>query len=410
MVVNLHSGVLANHPAFGLSIDFARRAGASGLPLFFFLSAFLITTLLVLEKQKTGKVHIGSFYTRRILRIWPLYFAFISIIFVAGLFFIPFYFNSHSLLSYFLLSANWYIIVAGIPPIAINFLWSISVEEQFYLVWPTLVRNLGLRGIRNFCVALGILSIASTAMLAHTRAPGLHLWFNTLVQMIFFAGGGLMALRMGLRRQEKNVWKGLGGVLSGIFFWVVAEAIAGPHTLFASMRPIHAVGFYVFDCMGCAALLWGFLFLPSRWMRPQLVYLGRISYGLYVFQGISLYVGERWLSRPLKGGLWVLGSLAMTMLLAIPSYEFFEKPFLRLKSRFEFIHSRSIAGSAVSPGGAVEISEIRPYDRSSMPSRSTAVRSSPRPARRPDLAAGHVADPAQTHRPPSASPDHPRQS
>jgi peptidoglycan/LPS O-acetylase OafA/YrhL len=90
--VNLNHGILEHHPSVGRVVTFLDAAGSYGLPLFFFLSAFLITTLLLLEKQKTGEVHLRRFYLRRILRIWPLYFTFLLFSFALGMFWAPVHF------------------------------------------------------------------------------------------------------------------------------------------------------------------------------------------------------------------------------------------------------------------------------------------------------------------------------
>jgi peptidoglycan/LPS O-acetylase OafA/YrhL len=338
--VNLSGGVADHHKAIGHAIAFIARAGEFGLPLFFFLSAFLITTLLLIEKGKTGQVHLRSFYIRRILRIWPLYFGFLTIIFMVGLLWRPAHFSTHALLALFLLSGNWYVIKTGLLPDVILFLWSISIEEQFYLLWPALVRKFSPSRIQVLCIGLAAISIIAITLLAASGSVVFNIWCNTATQMLFFAGGGLLALQVGLVRQQKSAWKAIGALFLGLACWTVADLFRGPRLNFDRTPAAQTCLSYIFVCLGCSALLWAFLHIPQKLLHPKLVYLGRISYGLYIFQGISLVVGERFVQPHLKGGLWLPISLGMTVLLAIPSYEFFEKPFLKLKHRFEFVHSR----------------------------------------------------------------------
>ena len=338
--VNIKSGVLDHHRALGKAIMFLDAAGSYGLPLFFFLSAFLITTLLLLEKGKTGQVHLRNFYVRRILRIWPLYFGFLTLAFAAGLIWRQYHFNAQGLLAFFLLSGNWYVIVAGATPDTINFLWSISVEEQFYLLWPTMVRKLSPGRIQVFCVALALVSLCATATLAVTHSILINIWYNSGPQLLFFAGGGLLALRLGLIRQQKSGWKAAGALVAASGCWIVADLFHGNRLNAEQFPALPAVASYLFICFGCAVFVWAFLHMPKSWLRPKLVYLGRISYGLYVFQGVGLLLGRRFVEPHLRGGIWLLFSLAIIILLAVPSYEFFEKPFLKLKHRFEFVHSR----------------------------------------------------------------------
>jgi peptidoglycan/LPS O-acetylase OafA/YrhL len=118
------------------------RMGEFGVSIFFFLSSYLITELLLREKRDTGTIHVPAFYVRRILRIWPLYFAMIAVGWFCGQFS-----PSHALsfawgASLLLLFTNWYTVGHGYPPGFLFPLWSISVEEQFYLAWPLIVKYL----------------------------------------------------------------------------------------------------------------------------------------------------------------------------------------------------------------------------------------------------------------------------
>jgi peptidoglycan/LPS O-acetylase OafA/YrhL len=338
--VNLKGGVLAHHRALGLAVSFLNSAGSYGLPLFFFLSSFLITTLLLLEKGETGRIHLRSFYIRRVLRIWPLYFGFLTVTYLVGLVWKHGHFSAHALLAFFLISGNWYVIEVGYLAKTMTLLWSISVEEQFYLIWPTCVRSLSPQGIQRFCVFLFFASLSVTALLAASHSTLINIWYNSGAQMIFFAGGGILAVRVGLIRQNKNALQSAAALLVGTGCWLVADAFKWNISNNDLISAVHAVPSYFFMCAGCAAFLWGFLHMPKAALHPKLVYLGRISYGLYVFQGVGLILGSAFIQPYLKGGLWLPFSFVITILLAILSYEFYEKPFLKLKRRFELVHSR----------------------------------------------------------------------
>src|ERR1700692_812453 len=108
------------------------RAGEFGVCIFFFLSSYLITELLLREKRETNTIHIPAFYVRRILRIWPLYFAMIGVGCFYGLFS-----PAHSVslawgAALMLLFTNWYTVGHGYPPGFLFPLWSISLEQKFY--------------------------------------------------------------------------------------------------------------------------------------------------------------------------------------------------------------------------------------------------------------------------------------
>ena len=139
------------------------RAGEFGVCVFFFLSSYLITELLLREKRETNTIHIPAFYVRRILRIWPLYFAMIGVGCFYGLFS-----PAHSVslawgAALMLLFTNWYTVGHGYPPGFLFPLWSISLEEQFYLVWPCIVKYLGpgsLLGISTVLMTMAYLTLA----------------------------------------------------------------------------------------------------------------------------------------------------------------------------------------------------------------------------------------------------------
>ena len=335
-----HTAFLAHHPLAVHVLDRLQWAGSFGLPVFFLLSSFLITTLLLLEKQRTGTLHVRSFYLRRMLRIWPLYLAFIAFCFALGHVWKAEHVTVGFLASYYLISANWYVLAAGFPAATIGPLWSISVEEQFYLVWPAAVRGMTPRGIQNFCLALLVASVGAIWISAARKATFTNLWFDSFVQMIFFAAGGLLALRYGLREQQPSAQRALAGVAVMAAAFLGADALIG-HSESIPIPALRAIPCFLLIAAGASSMLWAFLHMPRRLLFPKLVYLGRISYGLYVFHMLCIEICRHFLASHLRMNGWLLAALLLTITLAVLSYEYFEKPFLRLKHRFELVHSRA---------------------------------------------------------------------
>jgi len=112
-------------------------AGQFGVDLFFALSAYLITRLLLSERATSGELHIGSFYARRILRIWPLYFFFLCLAALLSYWrFLPGAFETRPIyfITFFAFVGNFTCSYLGYPQFFLAPLWSISVEEQFYLL------------------------------------------------------------------------------------------------------------------------------------------------------------------------------------------------------------------------------------------------------------------------------------
>ena len=315
------------------------RACSLGLPLFFCLSAYLITKLLLLERDRTGTVSLPKFYTRRILRIWPLYLSVLALSAAVSVLHGTFHQNALWYVAAVCMLANtvWWIRTTVVH------LWSISIEEQFYLFWPATVARLPNRAL---AAAACLLVVVANAVLAwfgqHHAAHDGRIWANTFVQLQFFAAGILLALS-----HHRAAYAGPPVFLRPLLF-------AGALLLwFVAIRYLHAVGDvgefatgpialccgYLLAALGCVGLMlsvqgW------SRWPQP-VVYLGKISYGLYVFHAMALEVSERYLQRHGQA-ISLLVAFLLTAAVAATSYHFFEARFLRLKERFEVVRSRPI--------------------------------------------------------------------
>lgn len=331
-------------------------AGSFGVCLFFVLSSFLITELLLRERRNTGTVHVRAFYARRILRIWPLYFFFLLFGSLLGHFVPRWQIEAPRLAAFVVLLGNWYVAAFGQTSNPIAPLWSISIEEQFYLTWPWLAKAGGRKAILALSCALLPISWLATDWLAHSRrAPGQAIWYSSLVQFEFFALGALAALLLQGRLPRWRMPARLTIVASAGLLWIAAE---GFFRLRESEPSYGALGYiigYQFVGLGCVLLLAGFLGTPRHFIPRPLIYLGRISYGLYVFHYLCRDMAVALLSGWTRSGIWngrlqvalhnvaVLAiSLLFTITLAALSYRFLERPFLRLKEKFTFIESRAV--------------------------------------------------------------------
>jgi len=327
------------------------KAGMSSLDVFFILSAFLITELLLREKELRGVPDLKAFYIRRLLRIWPLYFFMIAL---AG--FVSIFDRSQPLgwayaLSFLLFAGNWIMVFRGFPRAEIiGPLWSVSFEEQFYLLWPLVVRRASKKNLIR--IAAGLLVLASLArvilLLKHTG--GQPIWYNSFARLDSIACGILLAailhghasLRVGLVTR-------LALLLGGMSAWLIVGLRCG------LLDPVPTllrgvIGFPLMSLGGVAIFLSvlgaaqdGFPFLKHSW----LVYFGKISYGLYAYQFLGLQLSHRLLTRYHYAHSWTLSwlcALAITFSLAMVSFRWLESPFLRLK-RKKFTHIPSGADS-----------------------------------------------------------------
>jgi peptidoglycan/LPS O-acetylase OafA/YrhL len=178
------------------------------------------------------------------------------------------------------------------------------------------------------------------------------IWVNSLVQFQFFALGALLAIALKGRAPKFNRGTRCSFLAAGLLCWLLAAGAFGIKTDTPPPSPASLVFGYVFVAAGCAMLLLAFLGV-SRWLSPKLVYLGKISYGLYVFHMLAIILVGKVLARAGMLESSALGTklahslvfqwaaLTVTILLAVLSYRFLERPFLKMKQRFTVIRSRA---------------------------------------------------------------------
>jgi peptidoglycan/LPS O-acetylase OafA/YrhL len=329
-------------PAIAAWIAAAARAGGFGVDLFFVLSAYLISELLLYEQTARGTIDVRSFYLRRALRIWPLYYAFLAFAVVVAPLVLPRQsLGGRDLAAFTFFGANWACALRGYPQSVAAPLWSVSIEEQFYLVWPLvlwLVPRAKLRWVAVAMIVIANLTRVGLA-LAGTRHPGV--WCNTFARLDPIACGTLAALALHQRRFElapAQRWLlGLAGVAAIV---TVARYFDFEGSVWDPMVICPVVA------AASVAILAATLAVdPQRRLlaRAPMVYLGRISYGLYVFHAFGLALATSWItsSSPVVELLGRSGvALALTLALAAASYRWLERPFLRLKERFSHVASR----------------------------------------------------------------------
>lgn len=329
--------------------------GVYGVPVFFLLSAFLITELLERERELTGGINARAFYVRRILRIWPLYFlVFFGLVFLnhflpgAGA-------NSPGKwLSFMLFSGNWYITFKGWIEYPVNPMWSLSVEEQFYVAIPFLAM-LGRRTLIG--VNLAVLAVAYCVIVHYARGFTPTVWFsgqwtNSFVQFQFFAGGMLLALFLRGRRPDWHIAVRIALFAFAVGLWLVAFTVFGIKADNPQSTVLQSLAGWPLVLGGAAIMLVSLLGTPQRFLPGPLVYLGRISFGLYLthifFYWLVYDKFRPWLTKVTedagipgwRDNIGQLIAFVATVALASLLYRFYETPFLRLKRRFTFVPSR----------------------------------------------------------------------
>jgi peptidoglycan/LPS O-acetylase OafA/YrhL len=323
-------------------------AGAFGVDLFFALSAYLITILLIREEEDRGRIDVKAFYVRRILRIWPLYFFFIAIAAV-----VPFWDKTqhlgwHYIAGYLLLAGNWVYVWLGLPHSIANPLWSVSIEEQFYLFWPVALRRLSRRQLIFAVLCLLLLANIVRVWVVFSHGLGAAIEYNTFTRIDAIALGILVAYIFGNKVPALHLLSRIALAAACLITWFLVAAYAN---LNAQTEVAPVLGTLIgrpLVAVAAAGLLVAVMGAPAAGARaltnPVLTYLGRISYGLYVYHAAGLLVATHlFRTNTVKGyALFAVFGFAFTVILSAISYRWLETPFLRMKERFAVVRSRPI--------------------------------------------------------------------
>jgi peptidoglycan/LPS O-acetylase OafA/YrhL len=317
------------------------KSGAAGVDLFFALSAFLITSILLREREETGGISLRRFYLRRILRIWPLYFLLIAVGVVLAHTMakqsLPWYYVA----GYLLFVGNWVHAVFGRPESICSPLWTVSIEEQFYLIWPLLMKMLRRRGMIVAAIVTFLLATVCRVGFMLAGSSGGFIYYGSVCRCDSLALGILLALFADrLPRLTRRVrWLLLAGGLLG---WVASSAWLNEQPGPVDIRMV--LGRLIVS-LAAGAILYACLHSQSKLVRGEcVVRLGKISYGLYMLHltGILIMLS---LFHPVWG--WQLLAakalgFVMTVILALASYRWVESPFLHLKDKFATVLSRPV--------------------------------------------------------------------
>ena len=325
------------------------RAGAAGVDLFFALSAYLITSLLLKERRQTGSISLRLFYIRRALRIWPLYYLVVAL----GVLFaytmahhqVPWFYQQslpwYYVAGYVFFVSNWVYAAFGVVQSVCAPLWTVAIEEQFYLLWPALMKRLAPRGMVVAALLTLVLATLSQAAIVWAGAGRLYIAFGSASRCESLALGILLAL--GAHRLPR-----LTGpsrfllVLTGVAGWVVTSWWLFDDYGQASMGMVYG---RLIVALASGGILYGCLGSSSKWLTGSwIVRLGRVSYGLYMLHFTGLLLAAT-LMHPVGPSQLLLARLfgfGLTIVLAFLSYRWVESPFLRWKDRFATVLSRPV--------------------------------------------------------------------
>ena len=309
--------------------------GCLGVQLFFVLSGFLITRLLLQNETRNLRRDLGIFYVRRTLRIFPLYYLVLVVLLLAGR--LP-----HAWWHFSYLHNVLMFLQPHLTPGVTGHFWSLSVEEQFYLLYPLLLLLTPARFRLLLLLALLVGSSASR-MILHRLYPETRYWALLPVQGEYLVWGCFAGL-FDITQRTRPIPVGkclLAGLLLHALAAVDQFGLLGRPNAFGLYQTMHGIGFALI-----VLSLWR---LPEGWLMrlltlAPLVYLGKISYGLYVFHNFC-YGVDVWLVEALPWLGVVPGPIlvfAVVVGMAILSWHLFEGPINRLK---DFVPYRKVEGT-----------------------------------------------------------------
>lgn len=336
----------------GFFSNFISIIGPQGVVLFFVLSGFLITYLLLAEEAKTQTINIKKFYVRRILRIWPLY---ILVIILSLFVLVQFNFFTwpgfdkstiqdniiSKLILFILFFSNLVLVFFGVVPYASQ-TWSIGTEEQFYLVWPIIVKFIKKhRLLLMIFIAIGYNLFRLFLMSRHSlfipesiRVILKAFWNGFTIDCM--AIGGFFAVLLYKKSRILalilNNWIFYSSIILILASWSISLYIPYLHSIYYSTL-------YALIILNFAANTKQHLNLENRYFN----YLGNISYSIYMLHpiGITIAIQAALFLNLITN--WVVYPIAIlsTILLSGLSYRWYESYFLKYKAKFAIVKSGS---------------------------------------------------------------------
>jgi peptidoglycan/LPS O-acetylase OafA/YrhL len=335
----LSSGTYKELSAGGKYVDTFIHNFNIGVDIFFLLSGFLITYILLEEKKKYKNISIGNFIVRRSLRIWPLYFFLIGIT--------PFLVqwvgaNTPNYLANLFFLGNFDTIRTEAWTYPFGHFWSICVEEHFYLIWPFIIYLVPKKHLISTIAIIIVSSILFRIYCVQTMAhPWFSLYLNTLCKVDVLVIGALGAY---FYSEKPFIFKLNRLVRVSLFALLILslsiESMLNWDTMFlAAFRKFFYLGFFIL-------LLMDYNFNPTfKHLLPKksiIHYFGKISFGIYMYSNMLLEVVVKKIMWPYQiNNVWVFFGITIALSIIIPiiSYELMEKHFLKLSKRFARIQT-----------------------------------------------------------------------
>lgn len=323
---------LVPHSKIVSVLSTASLFGRTGVTLFFVLSGFLISRILLNTKKEVG--FFTNFYLRRILRIFPLYYLGLTLYY----YLIPSILHTgipsvHQQFFYFIYLQGFADAFGWNAVGPIHF-WSLAVEEHFYLFWPFVIYSFSNKNLTKFIIGILIASLLIRVFMLNNGYPVVYFTFARFDSL---AAGALLAIL-----EQKNAFRTSNTIkyiiLLGITFIPTILMLAyfkGESNKFVEMIKYSFLSFFYFSVIGIVLSVKKDHLINKILKTKLLSYTGKISYGLYVYHPLifSIFNRTRITSNLV---LDFIAKFTLAFLVSAISYSLFESPFLRLKKHFKY--------------------------------------------------------------------------
>jgi peptidoglycan/LPS O-acetylase OafA/YrhL len=332
-------------PSWFAKVELIMHNCSFGVDIFFIISGFLITYLLLSERKKNGKVDIAKFYIRRALRIWPLYFLMVLLAPVLSYLYME---DSPTYLYQFFFCGNFDLITNGTKSVATNHLWSICIEEHFYLFCPLLIGLLPHKRIPQTLLAIiFICMVYRSFFLYYTTDYGMASYVHTLSRIDILALGSLFGYLVFHKKISFNHAPFIRAIVYAIFLLVFFNIDFNQSGSF-----IHDLAKKYLFALPVAYWIGNFLFNQKPLLKikkPELFNLfGKVSYGIYMFNPVVIFLAMDLLQRFGMQNYFLFIVVVHLALAATTylSYRFVELPFLAMKEKYAVIKSGAVVKDA----------------------------------------------------------------
>lgn len=322
---------------FGEFVDVFLRNMGIGVDIFFLISGFLITYILIEEKKRHGRINIKNFMIRRTLRIWPLYFLLIAITpFLVIWVNVP----APDYIPNLLFLNNFHTIQTHVWPYPFGHFWSICIEEHFYLVWPFIIAFVPNKRLMPVFVSVIVFSILFRVYSSLVfESTWYILYLNTLSRMDVLVIGAVGAYYYSEKAFTFSLNRWVRYSLLLLFIMSLSLQVVELWTDYfeAGFKKFFTIAIF-------AVLMLDFNFAKNfkHILPPKSIihYFGKVSYGIYMYSNILIIIIIKkfmWAFESKNFWIFMFLNIALSLIIPIISYELFEKHILKLNKRFRTV-------------------------------------------------------------------------